>query len=314
MQVVRYTIEWEEAWNNFIEDSKNGTFLLNRNYMDYHKDRFKDCSLIFSEGDTIMGVLPANWAEEEKTVYSHQGLTYGGLIMNPKCTSAHVMQMMNEAIDYCKNTLGAEKMIYRAVPIIYQKYPSQEDLYYIWQHGGTIKQRLLSSSILMKRPLKFHHSRTASINKAIRNELYVEKNLDPQDFWVVLEEVLQEHHSAKPVHTLQEMTTLMESFPREIQLFTVKKDKRVIAGTILYVTPQVVHTQYIASNNEGRNNGALDLLFKYLIQEKFKHITFFDFGTSNEDAGHSINTGLIAQKEHYGGRGVVYDTYEINMP
>ncbi len=314
MQVVNYTPEWKDAWNKCISESKNGTFLQMRDYMDYHGSRFADCSLIFAEGDNILGVLPANWVEEEQTVYSHQGLTYGGVVLNLKSTSAQVMQIFDEALAYYKETLGAKHIIYKPTPNIYHKYPSQEDLYAVWQKGGILKQRLLSSAIYLNHPLPFHHSRTANINRAIKNELYVEKNTIPNDFWLVLEEVLMKYHEVHPVHSLAEISLLMERFPKEIQLFTVKKEGKVIAGCLLYVTPIVVHTQYIASNEIGRKEGALDLLFKYLIHEKFKSATFFDFGTSNKNEGHTLCSGLIAQKEFFGGRGITYDTYEINMP
>lgn len=314
MQILRYSPQWKETWNRCVRESRNGTFLFLREYMDYHNDRFQDASILFKEDEKIIGLLPANWVEAESTIFSHQGLTYGGLILTEKATSAQVLEMIDRMLAFYREQYSAKRLVYKPIPYIYSSYPSQEDLYALWRHSAVLTQRLLSSSIMVAQPLKFSHSRKAGFNKAIRNKLYVEQNLEPQDFWVVLEEVLKEHHYAKPVHTLQEMRTLMRSFPQEIQLFTVKKDKRVIAGTILYVTPNVVHTQYIASNAEGRNNRALDLLFKYLIEEKFKHMPFFDFGTSNEDAGRYLNASLIAQKESFGGRGVAYDTYCINMP
>ena len=33
-------------WDTFVQESKNGTFLFVRDYMDYHRDRFQDCSLL----------------------------------------------------------------------------------------------------------------------------------------------------------------------------------------------------------------------------------------------------------------------------
>ena len=35
-----YTPEQKTNWNVFIENAKNSTFLFNRDYMDYHSDRF----------------------------------------------------------------------------------------------------------------------------------------------------------------------------------------------------------------------------------------------------------------------------------
>ena len=47
--IVRYTADKEAEWNAFVAQSKNGTFLFDRGYMDYHSDRFTDHSLMFFE-------------------------------------------------------------------------------------------------------------------------------------------------------------------------------------------------------------------------------------------------------------------------
>ena len=38
--IVRYSAEEKEHWDRFVRHSKNGTFLLQRDYMDYHAERF----------------------------------------------------------------------------------------------------------------------------------------------------------------------------------------------------------------------------------------------------------------------------------
>ena len=78
-EITRYSADKKAEWNDFISRSKNGTFLFNRNYMDYHSDRFDDHSLMFYIKDRLYAVLPAN--VKDGTLYSHQGLTYGGLVM-----------------------------------------------------------------------------------------------------------------------------------------------------------------------------------------------------------------------------------------
>ena len=40
IEVTRYTARQSAEWNEFVERSKNGTFLFHRSYMDYHADRF----------------------------------------------------------------------------------------------------------------------------------------------------------------------------------------------------------------------------------------------------------------------------------
>ena len=69
-----------EAWNKLVSESKNGTFLFDRNFMDYHKHKFQDFSLmIYNEKNKLIAIMPAHRIGDE--VYSHLGLTYGGIII-----------------------------------------------------------------------------------------------------------------------------------------------------------------------------------------------------------------------------------------
>jgi hypothetical protein len=76
MEILRYSPEHASDWDAFVDNSRNGTFLFRRGYMDYHADRFADHSLMAVSSGKLMAVLPAN--EAEGTLWSHQGLTYGG--------------------------------------------------------------------------------------------------------------------------------------------------------------------------------------------------------------------------------------------
>src|SRR2546422_7305996 len=82
MRVEMYADSKKEAWDNFVLGSKNGTFLFLRDYMDYHRDRFVDHSLVVSLDDgTPLSLLPANRVAD--TLVSHGGLTYGGVVSLP---------------------------------------------------------------------------------------------------------------------------------------------------------------------------------------------------------------------------------------
>ena len=59
--------------------------------------------------------------------------------------------------------------------------------------------------------------------------------------------------------------------------------------------------------------GALDLLFHQLIYDRYAQKRYFDFGISTEHGGQMLNEGLLFQKEGFGGRAVVYDTYEMEV-
>ena len=77
-KVKTYKSSDKNTWNNFVLESNQDTFLFQRDFMDYHSDRFIDYSLMVYKNDKVIALLPANRVDD--TLYSHQGLTYGGLI------------------------------------------------------------------------------------------------------------------------------------------------------------------------------------------------------------------------------------------
>ena len=71
IEVVRYTQGKAAEWDAFVAQSKNGTFLFFRGYMDYHADRFEDCSLMVYLKNRMIALLPGN--RQGTTFFSHQG-------------------------------------------------------------------------------------------------------------------------------------------------------------------------------------------------------------------------------------------------
>jgi hypothetical protein len=170
----------------------------------------------------------------------------------------------------------------------------------------------------MKNPLKMRKLRMRGARKAIDNDLYIDRMSDDDwdtlsEYWQLLTSVLEAYHAVRPVHTLEEMRLLMSRFPQQIKLYLVRMERKIVAGCVVFITRQVAHIQYIAASEEGRELGALDLLFRHLINERFKQMDYVDFGVSTERGGLYLNEGLIFQKEGFGGRGVCYDTYELNI-
>ena len=311
IEVVPYRKEMADAWNAFVAVSKNGTFLLHRDYMDYHADRFVDCSLLFYKKGELVAVLPAN--HKEGTVYSHGGLTYGGLLLSERITVADTMQVMACAVEWMRLTLGAKEWIYKPVPHIYHRAPAEEDLYALFRQEATLVARGVSAAIANDNMLPMQELRRRGAKRATANNVVYEESDALPEFWGILEEVLAGRHDCKPVHTVEEMERLKGAFPNNIRLFVAKADGRVVAGTLIYETEQVAHAQYIATSAEGRSVGALDGLFCHLITEVFAGKRFFDFGISTEQGGRYLNEGLAFQKEGFGARAVVYDTYKLKI-
>jgi hypothetical protein len=115
---------------------------------------------------------------------------------------------------------------------------------------------------------------------------------------------------ANPVHSLAELCLLKSRFPENIRLFGTVIGGQLAAGALVYDCGHIVHTQYLASSDAGRQVGALDFLLLTLIEKYFSDKRYFSFGISTEDSGRLLNAGLISQKEGFGGRGIVHDFYE----
>lgn len=311
MEIRRYRREDKELWNSFVGKARNATFLFDRNYMDYHADRFADSSFMFFHKGKLKAVLPANVAGD--TLYSHQGLTYGGLLLDKKATVEDVLECFDSMNSWLREN-GISKVVYKALPWIYQQYPSEEDLYALtWKCKAQLISRNIASTIIIDNKLKFAESRKSGIRKALSLNIEVGESNDVDGFWHVLEDNLGNRYNAKPVHTANEMKLLMSRFPNNIRLYVAKMNGEIVGGTLIYVTPQVVHTQYISASVEGKKHGALDLLFDYIINKVYANCRYFDFGKSTEQGGAYLNEPLIFQKEGFGGRGVCYDWYQWEL-
>lgn len=308
-EITRYTAAQSAEWNGFVERSKNGTFLFHRSYMDYHADRFADHSLMVWHKGRLSALLPAN--EHDGTLFSHQGLTYGGLITDQHATTSFVCDTF-EAINKYLVQQGITQVIYKAIPWPYHRLPAEEDLYAITNVcGAHLMVRHISSTIDLNRRLSFIESRRSGLRKALAAGLQVkERGVEGlEGFWQVLSDNLHCKYAAQPVHSAAEMHLLMKRFPKNIRLFTVEDGDKVVGGTILYLMPQVAHTQYISASEDGKQHGALDLLFNQILGLDLG-CRYFDFGKSSDGNGSDLNRPLIFQKEGFGGRGVCYDWYQ----
>ncbi len=309
-EVKQYTQEKAQEWNEFIEDSRQGTFLFNRSYMDYHSDRFQDASLMIYRKGQLYALLSANRLGD--TLYSHQGLTYGGLITKKQSTTAEICEIFIRINEYLYHS-GVQRVIYKPTPWIYHCYPGEEDLYALtYICHAQLTSRDISSTIPFDSRIKFNESRRSGVRKAKRAGVTVRESKDLATFWDILDKNLTNKYATHPVHSLEELTLLHSRFPNSIRLFMAYNDKGIaIGGTIIYEMPRVVHSQYISASPEGKRLGAIDLLFDYILNDVYaNHKGFFDFGKSTEEGGKILNKTLIFQKEGFGGRGVCYDCYE----
>ncbi len=311
--IERYHSGRKAEWDRFAGDSRNATFLLLRDYMDYHSDRFADCSLMIRRGSDgkLMALLPASRHGLE--VRSHGGLTYGGLIMPyaGDFTAATAIGVM-EAILRHYAADGAESLVYKPIPHIYHRYPAEEDLYAIFRCGGALSECNVASVIDLSRPVRFNNGSRCHMRKCLAGGVTVGEEAGLHDFWQVLGELLRSRYGTEPVHSLDEMRLLQGRFPGRIRCFGARSaDGELLGGVVLYFCGETVHSQYTAATAAGKRLGVLALVYDHVMRHECGAARYFDFGTCNEDHGLYLNEGLIQQKNGMGGRAVVYPTYRL---
>lgn len=311
LNVAQYSAADEAEWNRFVADSRNGTFLLDRRFMDYHADRFEDHSLLLhDERGELVAVMPANRSGD--VVHSHAGLTYGGLLVGPRSGSAQMLEMMSAVVAHLR-AQDIARLIYKTIPWIYHRQPAEEDRYALFRLDARLVRRDVLSVVPALPRLKFQERRMRGAKAARKAGVEVSEDTDFTAFWAVLTDNLMQRYGVGPVHSLAEIELLHGRFPDAIRLFTARQHGEVVAGVVMFETPTVAHVQYISANDAGKELHALDLLFRTLLEERYRDKAFFDFGISNEDAGRVLNEGLVAQKEGFGARTVTHDYYELSI-
>ncbi|MCX6266786.1 MAG: GNAT family N-acetyltransferase [Bacteroidetes bacterium] len=310
LELQIYTPQFKTKWDDLIRNSRNGTFLFYRDYMDYHSNRFKDFSFLILKKGCVEAVLPGNVVND--VYYSHQGLTYGGLISSSSLTTIEI----NEIFVLLNCTLkdsGIREVIYKPVPYVYHCMPSQEDIYILFKLRASKIGCNISTSIYQNNKRKFSELRRRGIKKSQREGVSVTESDDFATYWSILNNNLQQKHKTQPVHTLKEIMYLKSLFPENIKLFTASQNGQMVAGIVIYEMKHVVHVQYISANEKGKEISALDLLFDELINRVYVEVPVFDFGQSTENMGNYLNENLMFQKEGFGGRGIVYDIYQYTL-
>jgi len=309
IELSRYTKQEKHKWDALVTKSKNGVFLFYRDYIEYHEDRFCDHSLLFYKRNRIIAALPANESGEE--IVSHGGLTFGSLIMSKNIRAVEVIQIFELISAYYKS-LGFLRIVYKAIPSIFQKYPAEEDLYALFLNNAKLIRRDISSVIKIDHQLRFSETKRQSVTKCRKENLILVENNNLEEYWILLSEVLQKYQ-VKPVHSLTEMMHLKKLFPDKIRLFEARREGELLAGILIYDYGNVAHTQYMANSIEGRKIGALDFINHELINGEYSSKDYYSFGISTEMQGKKLKTGLIQQKEMMGGRGVTLDFYSISL-
>jgi hypothetical protein len=304
IEVQRYEPSLQSDWTAVLKRSRNGLFLFDRAYMEYHADRFPDFSVIaYSDGEPMM-LFPATKEESSSQLTSHSGLTFGGFILAGGIRADVAIEAIDHTLHQLRNW-GVTRLTVKPVPLPFCTAPSQDAEYALWRRGFTAERRDLSSLVLTRRPL-------GTTKSKMRDAVHAQKlgvtigEAAVAEFYPLLSSVLRARHGADPVHSEDELRLLQERFPDRIHIMGAFLNGALAAGAVVFRYDAAWHTQYLANGPEGRQSNALDLLILDLVEQaRAAGVDAVSLGTSMQQDG--LNPGLLWQKESFGARAILHD-------
>lgn len=308
IEVVPYSDSCRSEWDRFVQESKTPHFFFKRDFMEYHSDRFDDASLLFYMKNRPIAVLPSNRSGD--TLYSHQGLTYGGVLADQQMSGELMLQLFDRLMGYLRSE-GASKLVYKKIPQIYHRMPADEDIYCLHRAGARVVKCELSSAVSQSCRVPYTKGKKWNLGKARKSGVQVQVSSNFNGFMGLLEDVLRQRHGVSPVHTVDEIVMLAARFPDNIKLYSAELNGEMLAGALMFENDTVAHAQYLANSDAGLEVAALDMVLDHLLNEVYVNKPFFSFGISTENAGLDLNAGLLRSKEGFGARGIVHQTYEL---
>jgi hypothetical protein len=305
-----------EAWEDLIGRSCNATFLHTRRFISYHGDRFRDRSLILEDPrGHVVGVFPvAESPTAPQMLISHPGLTYAGIVHDGSVHGASMLGVLGDITEHYRR-LGYQKLRYKAVPAIYHSRPAEDDLYALFRLGAHPYRKELSATIDLSNRGRVSQRRVRSRKRAVAQGVWTEETWDEiAPFWRVLEQNLAHRHGVSPVHSLAEIQMLHDRFPQDILLIVARIASKLVGGAVMFAADLVMHMQYTATTERGREALATDLLMEHAIELGAKRACrFFDFGVSTNNEGQSLDQDLYRFKASFGAGGVIYEHYELDL-
>ncbi len=320
MELVKYSTELEKEWDEFVHSSDNGTIFHLRKFLAYHpKGRFNDASFALYKNNRMFSLFSAVLIERDgkKILSSHGGASYGGFVYNSNLNLKEAFSLVESVIKFSKD-MNCDRIQITIPPIIYQsKYSNYIDFALI-KNGFNYLKRDVSSVVQLdvdedKLLYTYRPEARTAVNKAVKKGVKIKECEEFEEYYKILEKNLKLRHNVTPTHTLSELLKLKKIFPDKIRLWGAFLGDKLIAGVCNFsANEKVVLAFYISHNEDYQEYRAVNLLF-FEIMKKYKEegFKFLDFGifTVNMEP----NWGLGRFKENFGARGILRDTFILDL-
>ncbi len=320
--IVRYDKSWENVWDHFVKNtSLNGSFLQMRCFLNYHKNRFVDHSLIFLKGQEVVAVMPACEGDGGERLISHAGATFGGIVIGKEWAKLSEFQWILEELETYVVVEGFKELEIRMPSWLYQSNDFHMEIldFILKNHGfnDMFEVGFYMDLQNMDEDFEKYYAplRRRKLKKAGKNGLQfklLKNDDDKKEFYNVLEDNYRKFET-HPVHSYEEMRDLEQHcIPGNLFFYGVFLQDIMIAGSMVFDfnEKKTFHTQYLASKRDYLEYCPNEFLYTNLIKESRKlGYRFISFGNATLEHGAVLNENLALFKESFNMESYINKTY-----
>ncbi|MCF8240920.1 MAG: GNAT family N-acetyltransferase [Melioribacteraceae bacterium] len=319
MEVIRYTDDWKEKWDEFVLESNNGTMFHMQKFFEYHQPgKFSWDHLIVLNDDQIKAVLPGTL--KDGMFESPVGASYGSLVTKDIYFS-ETMEIVSSILDYGKKNNFKEFLLTPA-PIIYEEYQNQNlDFAMLWQ-GFNFSLHYISSAIKLDKDRdilsRFSSTVRRNVRKTFRDfNLRVEVNDKYDEFYPILLDN-KSKHDVKPTHSYDDLLKLKELMPDRLKLFMVYyKDKPIAGSLMFYPNINVALCFYnMLLYDYAEYKPIQRVMYEVVKDATENNYKYVDIGVSQDTKADNPMTpsmSLIEFKEKFDAKTVMRNTFHITL-
>lgn len=305
-----------EIWNQFVENSNEGTIFHRLDFLNYHGDRFKanEYHLGIYKGTTLFGVMPLGIFGEggKKIARSPFGASYGGPVFLKPLDYSDSKEIVEKLIEYLMNIHVQSCCITLPISCVYRTY-SETFRLALLELGFKIVNRDISSVVNLSQNLPVEKIITSRARNDVRRAqsygITIIENASVDEFYPLLA-INYKKFETNPTHSLEELKLLAELFPSGIYMSVGCYQNQPVVGICNFVINKKVNSSfYLAQDHEQKHLQALSLLiYETLIESKQKGFEWYDFGLSSTKMQGQKN--IFLYKDSFGTVGVFRDTYQ----
>jgi len=310
------------GWDDFVEQSNDGTLFQMLGFLRYHGNRFFGAEHFLSvfRKNKRVAVWPLAIIERDGVAraLSPYGASYGGPALKEPLGLSACRDVIGEVVEYVKSA-GVKEFVV-TLPLRACSEVHTETFRFALMEAGFICVNRDISSVLALCPTVAEYSYAKAhraewerrARKAHKAGVVVRRSAPIENFWQTVG-VTFAKHGKSPTHTLEELQWLASYLPEKIFFSCAYLDEKPIAGVCYFAqNSRVIGSFYLCQDPEHQSTQAQSalLLDGYDHAQSLGH-RWLDLGTSSVQM--TAYDSIFRFKETLGAVGQFRETYSLRV-